>query len=75
PRKGEYVTILDAALVESGLAHEYLRDIIDDDSLTWSITNGRRPQIHHSIPINFENQNQKLLVQSTGRIVKLVHTD
>ena len=35
PRKGEYVTILDAALVESGLAHEYLRDVIDDDSVTW----------------------------------------
>ena len=75
PRKGEYVTILDAALVESGLAHEYLREVIDDDSVTWSITNGRRPQIHHSSPVNFENQNQKLLVQSTGRIVKLVHTD
>ena len=75
PRKGEYVTILDAALVESGLAHEYLREVIDDDSVTWSITSGRRPQIHHSSPVNFENQNQKLLVQSTGRIVKLVHSD
>ena len=75
PRKGEYVTILDAALVESGLAHEYLREVIDDGSVTWSITNGRRPQIHHSSPVNFENQNQKLLVQSTGRIVKLVHIE
>ena len=75
PRKGEYVTILDAALVESGLAHEYLSHVIDDDSITWSITKGRRPQIHHATPVNFENHNQKLLVQSTGRIVKLVHTD
>ncbi len=75
PRKGEYVTILDAALVESGLAHEYLREVIEDESVTWSITNGRRPQIHHSSPINFVNQNQKLLVQSSGRIVKLVHAE
>lgn len=75
PRKGEYVTILDAALVESGLAHEYLRDVVKDESLIWSVGNGRRPQIHHSSPANFENQNQKLLIQSTGRIVKLVHSD
>jgi len=75
PRKGEYVTILDAALVESGLAHEYISNVIEDESVTWSITNGRRPQIHHSSPVIFENQNQKLLVQSTGRIVKLVHTE
>ena len=75
PRKGEYVTILDAALVESGLANEYLRDVIDDDSIIWSITRGRRPQIHHSGPVNFETSNQKLLVQSTGRIVKLVHAE
>lgn len=75
PRKGEYVTILDAGLVESGLAHEYLQDIIDDDSIIWSITSGRRPQIHHSKPLKFETPNQKLLVQSTGRIVKLVHSE
>ena len=75
PRKGEYVTILDAALVESGLANEYLKNVIDDDEITWSISQGRRPQIHHSSPVLLENSNQNLLIQATGRIVKLVHCD
>ena len=75
PRKGEYVTILDAALVESGLAHEYLREVIGDDEITWSISEGRRPQIHHSNPIIRESSKKNLLIQATGRIVKLVHCD
>ena len=73
PRKGEHVSILDAALVESGLAVNFLRTVLPDQEITWSITEGRRPQIHHSGPVNFENKQQRMLVQATGRIVKLVH--
>ena len=75
PRKGEHVTILDAALVESGLANQYLADVMPEQEITWSISRGRRPQIHHSRQIEFENKEQKLLVQATGRIVKLVHSE
>ena len=75
PRKGEHVSILDAALVESGLALHLLRDLIPGQEITWSIIDGRRPQIHHSQPIIFENKQEKMLVQATGRIVKLVHSE
>ena len=75
PRKGEHVSILDAALVESGLALNFLRDLIPGQEITWSIIDGRRPQIHHSQPIIFDNKQEKMLVQATGRIVKLVHSE
>jgi hypothetical protein len=75
PRKGEHVSILDAALVESGLALHFLRDLLPGQEITWSIIEGRRPQIHHPEPISFENKQERMLVQATGRIVKLVHSD
>ena len=75
PRKGEHVSILDAALVESGLALHFLRDLIPGQEITWSIIDGRRPQIHHSKPIIFDKYQEKMLVQATGRIVKLVHSE
>ena len=75
PRKGEHVSILDAALVESGLASQYLDAVLPSQEITWSITHGRRPQIHHPDSIEFENQLQTMLIQASGRIVKLVHTD
>ena len=75
PRKGEHVSILDAALVESGLATEFLNQTLPDQEVTWSVVTGRRPQIHHPSSFTFEDKNQSLLVQATGRIVKLVHCE
>ena len=75
PRRGEHVSILDAALVESGLATEFLNDVLPGQEVTWSISEGRRPQIHHVDPFTFTDSNQPLLIQATGRIVKLVHCD
>ena len=75
PRKGEHVSILDAALVESGLATEFLNQTLPDQEVTWSVVTGRRPQIHHPSSFTFEDKNQTLLVQATGRIVKLVHCE
>ena len=42
PRKGEYVTFLDAALVESGLAHRISqkRSLTTIQDITWSIQMG-----------------------------------
>ncbi len=75
PRKGEHVSILDAALVESGLATEFLKQTLPDQEITWSVPSGRRPQIHHPGSFVFNEKNQSLLVQATGRIVKLVHCE
>ena len=62
-------------MVESGLAEEFLKSALPDDEITWSVTEGRRPQIHHSTPFDFESKSKKLLIQATGRIVKLVHCE
>ncbi|MFL2962311.1 MAG: hypothetical protein ACJZ2K_04955 [Candidatus Poseidoniaceae archaeon] len=75
PRKGEHISILDAALVESGLAVEFLNSVLPNQEFIWSITQGRRPQIHHSGPFEFESNSQELLIQATGKIVKLVHCE
>lgn len=75
PRKGEHVSIIDAALVESGLATEFLSKALQGQEIIWSVSEGRRPQIHHSDNFAFEDSNLSLLVQATGRIVKLVHSE
>ena len=75
PRKGNYVSILDSALVESGLANEFLSKVIKDGEINWSITEGRRPQIEHSQKINYSSDSERLLVQASGKIVKLVHCE
>ena len=75
PRKGNYVSILDSALVESGLANEFLSKVIKDGEINWRITEGRRPQIEHSQKINYSSDSERLLVQASGKIVKLVHCE
>ena len=75
PRKGNYVSILDSALVESGLANEFLSKVIKEGEINWSITEGRRPQIEHSQKINYSSDSERLLVQASGKIVKLVHCE
>lgn len=75
PRKGESVTILDSALVESGLTQSWFERVLPDQDITWGVVEGRRPQIHHDSPLNISGKGDRLLVQATGRIVKLVHCD
>ena len=75
PRKGNFVSIIDAALVESGLAEAFLSNVIQGGEINWSITEGRRPQIEHSQKITYSSDSERLLVQASGKIVKLVHCE
>ncbi len=75
PRKGDQISLLDAALVESGLADEWLEQVLPGQEVVWSVAEGRRPQIHHPEEFEFASKAQNLLVQATGKIVKLAHTD
>lgn len=72
PRKGERVSLLDAALVESGLAQSWLKEITKSESIHWGVVEGRRPQIHHDHPLVLDDKN-RLLVQATGKIAALAH--
>ena len=72
PRKGERVSLLDAALVESGLANVWLNSVTKSEEIHWGVVGGRRPQIHHDHPLRLEGNN-RLLVQATGKIATLAH--
>ena len=71
PRRGERVSILDAALVESGLADSWLKTVTKSEHINWGVVEGRRPQIHHQHPLRLEQKNDRMLVQATGRVVAL----
>jgi hypothetical protein len=71
PRRGERISILDAALVESGLADDWLKTVSKEESITWGVVEGRRPQIHHTHPLRLDAPQDRLLVQATGRVVAL----
>jgi len=71
PRRGERISILDAALVESGLAMDWLKTVSKEEKIAWGVVDGRRPQIHHDHPLRIENPADRLLVQATGRVVAL----
>ena len=71
PRRGERVSILDAALVESGMADSWLSRVTKSEHINWGVVEGRRPQIHHQHPLRLEQKNDRMLVQATGRVVAL----
>ena len=75
PRRGERVSILDAALVESGLAETWLASVSKSEVFTWGVVEGRRPQIHHAHPLRLDNPMDRMLVQATGRVVALARME
>ena len=73
PKRGEYVTILDSAFVECGLAKYWLNEQIGEENTHWVESIGRRPQIHHEVKLNLEIETDKTLIQTSGRIVEIFH--
>ncbi|DAC47788.1 MAG TPA: class I SAM-dependent methyltransferase [Candidatus Poseidoniales archaeon] len=71
PKRGEHVSILDAALIESGLVSTWLARTAPEDQLRWASTEGRRPQVHHDRPLQM-NDDDSWLVQATGKVVELL---
>ena len=75
PRRGDYVTILDSALVESGLAHIFVSNATSGQESNYSVISGRRPQLHHSGEFEIKTDTENLLIQASGKIVKLIHCE
>ena len=72
PVRGEHVTLLDAALLASGLADTWLRHHLGEEAdLHWGEVDGRRPRVHHHAPLTLEGE-ERGLVQATGRLVAVV---
>ena len=71
-KRGDYITILDSALVSSGLAEKWLEHaLLAEDKFHWIERCGRRPIIIHSAPLKTFIHDEKLLVQATGKIVAM----
>jgi hypothetical protein len=73
PKRGEYVSILDSAFVECGLAKYWLKEQINEENTYWIQSTGRRPQIHHEEKLKIGDESMKTLVQTSGRIVEIFH--
>lgn len=71
PKRNEHVSILDAALMESGLMDEWLKRVAPSEQGRWAFVEGRRPQLHHDRPLQLEAEDRGL-VQATGKVVELL---
>lgn len=72
PKRGEYVSILDAALLESGLMGVWLSRVSKEPMNRWASVEGRRPQLHHDKRLRLDGHDDEMLVQATGRVVELI---
>ena len=65
-----WITIVDPVVLESGLQHEWIsRAIPDGSGYSWIRTDGRRPLLIHTEPIN-EDDEVRGFVVSTGQVVQ-----
>ena len=70
PRRNEWVTILDAALVESGLVDAWLGEQLSTaEDVRWAESSPRRPRIHHNGPLK---DDAHPFVVASGRVVELL---
>ncbi len=75
PRKGDRLTIVDSALVASGLANVWLEQVLSqEDQAHWQVQQGRRPIITHSMPLQLQQGLDSDLIQCSGEIVSLLRS-
>lgn len=68
--KGDYLSILDAALVASGLAEQWIQQVLPTDEWKWVVDSGRRPTILHRSPLDYAYDSGQSLIQSTGKVIE-----
>ncbi|MBT4059626.1 MAG: hypothetical protein HOE69_04890 [Euryarchaeota archaeon] len=69
PATGEWLTIIDTALLSSGLQSQWLREALPSDAIrNWVRIDGRRPMLLSNQPIQLEKSLVKAFVSQTGQI-------
>ena len=69
-RRNEWVSILDAALVDSGLADAWLDQQLNSAAdVRWAESSPRRPRIHHNGPLK---EDSHPFVVASGRVVDIL---
>ena len=71
-QRGHFVSIVDAALVESGLADDWLSTLSIAVNYEWLECTGRRPLIYHADRINESKHELANLIVASGRIVDFI---
>ena len=75
PQRGAFVSIIDSALVETGLADDWLKSLSFGSGYVWADANGRRPIIYHQNKLENSIQDLKNLIVISGRIVDFIAED
>jgi hypothetical protein len=69
-RRNEWVTILDSALVESGLVDAWVDEQLSNVAdVRWADSSPRRPRIHHNGPLKDDSHP---FVVASGRVVEIL---
>ena len=70
PVTGEWLTIVDSALLASGLQGQWLREALPAESTRhWVRISGRRPMLLSSEPLQMEKSLVSAFVSSTGQVI------
>lgn len=70
PKTGEWLTIVDSALLSSGLQGQWLREALPAESTRhWVRIFGRRPMLLSSEPLQMEKSLVSAFVSSTGQVI------
>ncbi len=69
PKEGHWLTLVDTALLSSGLQGQWLREAFPDDSpREWVCVDGRRPMLLSDAPPDIANPLVSAFISSTGEI-------
>jgi len=70
PKKGDWLTIVDSALLSSGLQGQWIREALPPEaSRSWVRISGRRPMLLSSEPLDMSKSLVKAFVSSSGEVM------
>ena len=70
PNTGDWLTIVDSALLSSGLQGQWVREALPSEaSRSWVRIDGRRPMLLSSEPLDMNKSLVKAFVSSTGEVI------
>ncbi|MBO58505.1 MAG: hypothetical protein CMA77_05875 [Euryarchaeota archaeon] len=70
PKSGDWLTIVDSALLSSGLQGQWVREALPaESSRSWVRIDGRRPMLLSSEPLDMNKSLVKAFVSSTGEVI------
>ena len=70
PKSGDWLTIVDSALLSSGLQGQWVREALPAEaSRSWVRIDGRRPMLLSSEPLDMDKSLVKAFVSSTGEVI------